>query len=238
MRDEYDGRDVSAACAPVRPACVRGSSRPARRTARPSAAMPGSPPAPGRWRPAAACRRTVAAAGARRSRPARPAPAVSARPCPALGSVDPVHLERQLDVRRDRAPLEQPGLLEREAVVLVEAGLPADLPLTRTVPGGRRDRDRRSRRSSVDLPQPDGPISETNSPALRRSGRCPSSAVDLAAARVEDLVDADDPPRRSRRLRHRRRVPSVVARRARGRAACTDGRAATRPSTAAPITAA
>ena len=47
-------------------------------------------------------------------------------------------------------------------------------------------------RSSVDLPQPDGPISETNSPwAMSRS--IPSSAVVTGSvAAGEDLVDAGE----------------------------------------------
>ncbi|OLT20716.1 hypothetical protein BJF78_09070 [Pseudonocardia sp. CNS-139] len=43
---------------------------------------------------------------------------------PALRLRDAVDVQRQLDVLRDRAPLQEPGLLERDAVVLVEAGLP------------------------------------------------------------------------------------------------------------------
>ena len=42
----------------------------------------------------------------------------------ARGAVDAVQLERQLDVRRDRAPRQQARLLEGDAVVLVEPGLP------------------------------------------------------------------------------------------------------------------
>ena len=41
-----------------------------------------------------------------------------------VGGADPVQLQRQLDVRRDRAPRQQAGLLERDAVRLVDAGLP------------------------------------------------------------------------------------------------------------------
>ena len=45
----------------------------------------------------------------------------------ALGLRDPVHVQRQLDVLRDRPPLQQAGLLERDAVVLVQPGLPGGL---------------------------------------------------------------------------------------------------------------
>ena len=67
--DEHDARRRSRRrSAAARPACARGSSRRGRRTARPSAAAAGGRRAPGRWRRAAACRRTAATAGARRSR--------------------------------------------------------------------------------------------------------------------------------------------------------------------------
>ena len=46
-------------------------------------------------------------------------------------------------------------------------------------------------RSSVDLPQPDGPMSETNSP-WRIVRSMPSSAVDGAVAGAEHLADAGD----------------------------------------------
>ena len=55
---------------------------------------------------------------------ARPASSSSVDPRLARGAVDAVQLERQLDVGGDRAPRQQPGLLEGDAVVLVEPGLP------------------------------------------------------------------------------------------------------------------
>ena len=76
---------------------------------------------------------------------------------------------------RDRPPRQQAGLLEGDAVVLVPAraggGLAEDLEVPEVGCRGRR-----SRRSSVDLPQPDGPMSETNSPAATVRSM-PSSAL-------------------------------------------------------------
>ena len=46
-------------------------------------------------------------------------------------------------------------------------------------------------RSSVDLPQPDGPISETNSPALDVEGDV-LQRRDARAERLRDAVDLDD----------------------------------------------
>ena len=43
--------------------------------------------------------------------------------CPATRLVPALQLERQLDVAFDRAPLEQPALLKRHAIVLIESGL-------------------------------------------------------------------------------------------------------------------
>ena len=99
-----------------------------------------------------------------------------ARPGTALAAVPAVQLKRQLDVGQDRPPIEQPGLLERDPVVLVEAGPPCGLavdPHRRRWSAGRRSA---TMRSSVDLPQPDGPISDTNSPRSTRQ-------VDVLAAR-------------------------------------------------------
>ena len=49
------------------------------------------------------------------------------------GAVPPVQLERQGDVRRDRAPRQEPRLLEGDAVVLVDAGLASGLAEDREV---------------------------------------------------------------------------------------------------------
>ena len=54
-------------------------------------------------------------------------------------------------------------------------------------------------RSSVDLPQPDGPMSEMNSPR-RISRSMPLSAVVTAVAAGEDLVDARDADDRGGRV--------------------------------------
>ena len=65
-------------------------------------------------------------------------------------------------------------------------------------------------RSRVDLPQPDGPISETNSPG-RIARSMPSSALVRPAGRLEDLVDAGDrrrPARCAVRARSSRPWPS------------------------------
>ena len=102
---------------------------------------------------------------------------------------DAVQLERQRDVRGDRAPRQQAGLLERDAVVLVEARLRRGLAEDRDGAGRWARRGRRSSRRSVDLPQPLGPMSETNSPARDREvDRV--ERLHLAGAGREHLVDA------------------------------------------------
>ena len=90
-----------------------------------------------------------------------------------------MQLERQLDVGGDRAPRQQPGLLEGDAVVLVEAGLPGGLAEDRDAcPTVAVSRSATSR-SRVLLPQPLGPISETNSPA---------ATLEVDVAQRDDLV--------------------------------------------------
>ena len=95
VRDEdRAGAGAARRSAAARPAAARGSSRRARRTARPSAAAAGARPAPARSPPAAACRRTAGPGSARRSRASptsvehllRPAPGARARPAPRSSS--------------------------------------------------------------------------------------------------------------------------------------------------------
>ena len=111
----------------------------------------------------------------------------------------------------DRAPGQQPGLLERDAVVLVDAG--AARRACRRPRACRRCGWSRSaiRRSSVDLPQPDGPMSETNSPAATVE----VDAVerdDVARLGGEDLADARRAHRDGRRGRSCDRPVSTVMR--------------------------
>ena len=56
-----------------------------------------------------------------------------------LGLVPALQLERQLDVLLDGAPVEQAGLLERHAVVLVEPGLGGRLAVDGHLAAGRLD---------------------------------------------------------------------------------------------------
>ena len=65
------------------------------------------------------------------------------------------------------APVEQHRVLEDDPVVAVDARLRRGLAVDVTVPAVGSTRSPITRRS-VDLPQPDGPISETNSPGLDR----------------------------------------------------------------------
>ena len=105
----------------------------------------------------------------------------------------PVQLERQLDVLGDRAPLEQPGLLERDAVVLVEPrGLAGRLAVDQDRARRSARSGWRSSRSSVDLPQPDGPISETNSPGATVRSMSTRASTASGPSGVEHLGQASD----------------------------------------------
>ena len=106
-------------------------------------------------------------------------------------------LERQLDVVLDAPPVEQdraPGTpcRSRGPAGAPARGLAVDDDRRRAVGWTRSPMTR----SSVDLPQPDGPMSETNSPgAMSRS--IPWSATVRPPSRVgEHLVDAADAGRR------------------------------------------
>ena len=78
-------------------------------------------------------------------------------------AVPPGHLERQSDVAGDRAPVVEHRVLEDDPVVAVSARLVGGLAVHDDLAGARLDQVADDR-SNVDLPQPDGPISEMNSP--------------------------------------------------------------------------
>ena len=183
----------------ARCSAARASSRRARRTARPSAAAPARTRARARSRRAAACRPRAATGGGRRSRCSSTSSSISSTRCLRARAVPAEHLERQRDVLRDGAPVEEHGVLEDDPVVAVDRACGARLAVDRTVPADGSTRSPITR-SSVDLPQPDGPISETNSPASTwRSMSC--SAVTFPCGNV--FVT-----RRSRRRRARSRACS------------------------------
>ena len=112
------------------------------------------------------------------------------RPLAPLGLVPALQLERQLDVLGDACasrtgrpagtPCRSPGRGGPGA-----AGLP--LTMTSPVVGSMR---LAMSRSSVDLPQPDGPISDTNSPGATVRSMSTSASTWFGRARVEDLADA------------------------------------------------
>ena len=145
-------------------------------------------PAPGRWRRAAACRRTAPMDRAPRSRQAdeleqlvrpRAAPRVPAGS--SSGSMTSARTARHSRARpagRRSRFLVAPRLRRRLAVHLDR-------------PGGRRLESPTSR-SSVDLPQPDGPISETSSPWGDVEVDAGQRRHLALAAGIEHLVDGRD----------------------------------------------
>ena len=171
----------------------RGSSRRARRTARPSAARRRPARARGRARRAGACRPRARAAASWRSR--RGAPSRAAARCGRAGARrgDARELQRELDVAAHRQPREQRGFLEHERR--------CGWRRTSTVPDVGWSRPA-TRLSSVLLPQPDAPSRQTNSPGATsrrdaverdapRSAPCPN---DLARRRRSRRPDAPPDP--------------------------------------------
>ena len=165
---------------------LHGSARRARRTARPSAAPGAAGSAPGTARPAAACRRTARAAAGWRT-PASPTMLQQLMGPVAVAGPDPAEeLHRQQHIAQHRAPRQQSRALEHH----------------RDVPPRPADRLRADprlpavgvsspaiRRSRVDLPQPERPITATNSPSLTcRSMSRNASTVPVRA--LEGLRDA------------------------------------------------
>ena len=152
--------------------------------------------------------------GARRTRRARPAPAARPRAPAARVLPTPCSSSGSSTFPRPSA-IQQPGLLERDAVVLVEPGLPGGLAAHPH--GARRSAapGRRPAAAASTCRSPDGPISETNSPAARVRSM-PVERDDTARAGRERLADASldgrpsssrRPQRCRRRAAHRDRSP-------------------------------
>ena len=102
-------------------------------------------------------------------------PSISSTRSARALAVPAEHLERQRDVLRDRAPVVEHGVLEDDPVVAVDPRLARRLPVDDDLAAVGSVRSP-TIRSSVDFPQPDGPIRETNSPAST-SRSMPSSAT-------------------------------------------------------------
>ena len=139
-------------------------------------------PARGPARRAGACRRTARAAACRPARRAGPAPAARRRARRRSRRPWPGELQRQLDVAPRGQPRQQRGLLEHER-------RPRRAELDRRPCVGSSSPA--TRLSSVDLPQPDAPSRQTNSPgcdaqvdAAQRGHRVRAVAEHLADRRA------------------------------------------------------
>ena len=149
--------DVPLAPAPAAPGPPGPpwSARPPSRTARPSAAAPGRRPGRGRWRPAAACRRTAATGTCPRAgqsnRGERGVGGLPARGAAALGAA-----QRQRHVVPDGQPRVQRPAVSWKTTASRSGTCCTGSPRSTTCPavGVVSPAMQRSR---VDLPQPDGP---------------------------------------------------------------------------------
>ncbi len=213
MRDQEDGLAASPSrCAAARCSSGRASSRRARRTARPSGGCRDCRTARGRSPRAGACRPTARAASASRTRRCRraasaraPAPAAPpwARPCISSGSVM------------------LPSIVSHGKRLASWKTMPmpaTDIALARAVAPRARGRARApsplvgcvrpaTMRSSVVLPQPDGPSSTTISPVADREVRR-RQRVHRLVLRLEPFVDAGQHDRRRRGGQRGREPPS------------------------------
>ena len=141
-------------------------------------------------RRAAACRRRAATDGGRRSPSARRARASPRTRCPAPLAVPAEHLERQRDVLRDRAPVEEHRVLEHDPVVAVDARLPRRLAVDRHRARASAGSGRRSCAAASTCRSPRGRSARRTRPARSR-GRCP-------AARYVPAPNASSRPRSRR----------------------------------------
>ncbi len=98
-----------------------------------------------------------------------------------LAAADPGELERQVDIGEDAGPGHQRRLLEHEADGAAALGVARRLARrsSRCAPAVGSVRPA-MRRSAVDLPQPEGPSSERNSPCRTSMSRPSSAVVELA----------------------------------------------------------
>ena len=163
---------------------------------------------------------------------ARPTSSSSSSACARRSArPSPCRRQRQLDVALDGAPLQQPGLLEGDAVVLVEAGLPGRLAVD-------RDRARRSARSGW---RRCAAASTCRSPTVRsarrtrprrRSGRSRSARRPPSRRRRSACRRPRARPRRTLRAAHA--APPGSGSAAARRRAATTSPTATTPIAAAP----
>ena len=141
----------------------------------------------------------------------------------APGAAPAEHLERQRDVLRDGAPVEEHGRLEDDPVVAVDAGLVRRLPVHGDPPGRRLDEvaDDPQQRRLAAARRPD---QRDELARLDRRGRCPAARPCCPRGNV--FVDAGA----ARRRRVMRRAPARAARsasrraRRRGRRRCRGSR--------------
>ena len=131
----------------------------------------------------------------------------------------------------------RPGLLEGDAVVLVEPGLPGGLAEDLPASPGVGGRGRRPAAAACSCRSRSGPISETNSPGAT-SRSTPSSAVTWALCGREDTVEAATCATarllcRDQSTASRRHLRSAVRPQAQRRSALTNP-AATSPTRTAP----
>ena len=113
-------------------------------------------------------------------------------PGPTFVLVPALQLQRQFDVAGHGAPLEQPGLLERHAVVAVECGpAAARLAVDRDRAGGRLDQVARSAVAACTCHNPTG-RSATRTRRRHRQVMSVERCDLVRAAVVEGLVDPVD----------------------------------------------
>ena len=176
-----------ARCAAARRSSSRGSARRARRTARPSAGASDRATARGRWRRAAACRRTARTDTCSRSPAIRRceagrAPAVSRPPmlCPPT---------RSGSVTFCQTVSHGSSVACWNTTPTSAVGPSMVVPASENVPASARSRPA-SRRSSVLLPQPDGPTRQTNSPSSTAMSRWSSASTGSPETVGIDFDDA------------------------------------------------
>ena len=166
-------------CPAAAPASARGSGGRARRRARPSAASAGRWRARARSRCAAACRPTAASGSGARSPPGRPCAMKACGDSICCGARHAAFAQAEADVVAHREPGEQRVALEHHAAVGARA---VDARGRRAAPRPTVWRSSpATMRSSVLLPQPEGPRMVTKSFSARR-GRSPAGPPWRAAA--------------------------------------------------------
>ena len=206
--EDHRGRPLAPKCAAARIAGSRGSARRPRRTARPSAARSARPRARAPGRSAAACRRT-SDRDRRFSKPPSPTSVMNSGTLRSISALRRAgHAQPIGDVVEYRLPRKQPEMLEHHGDARRSARS-TRWPPTQISPASSGNSPS-MQRSSVVLPQPDGPTMATISRSATSKSMLRENFERAVALAEPSHANARFARQRCSRRAHGWRMPTVT----------------------------